>query len=436
MVDEISARISAAALRNRGYVRTSGRGATWRATITSTGTEYLAQVDGPDPPVPRQANVSVTQQLIDDIKAAGGSLRVPRKRWNDTNGTDYARRAQLAQSHGRVPAGSRLVVKSVSAEELLIELVSDEQAVDVCRRDSSATTAPITVPSRLGNHHPLAREFRNRTSLHEVSRNALPRVLRIIHALAHEAEKRGYEVACVKVDEDRYGRSEWSPARDGQLVVTIRGHPLPVRIWEKGCGQRGPYEQLLKQWKDDREQPLRFMRFVERPKPYDSGATGQLNAQALGSSYGRQSSWGDRSRWTLEDRLADLLRELEVQAAEAEERQRAREREEAERRRQWEAAVADAKRRFLEDHRLELLRRRVREWEEGEAIRAYCDAVEARYGSDAVEADPDAAQWLALAREQANRAQQLPRMPAEPEITAEALKPYLGRWSPYGPHRY
>ncbi len=37
---------------------------------------------------------------------------------------------------------------------------------------------------------------------------------------------------------------------------------------------------------------------------------------------------------------------------------------------QWEAAVADAKRRFLEDYRLELLRRRVRDWEEGEAIRA------------------------------------------------------------------
>jgi hypothetical protein len=324
----------------------------------------------------------------------------------------------------------------MSAEELLIALVPDEEAVDVGRRDSSATSAPISVPSRLRNHHPVAREFRNRTSLHEVSRDALPRVLRIVHALAHEAEKRGYEVACVKVHEDRYGRSEWSPGRNGQLVVTIRGHALPVRIWEKGCGRRGHYEQHLKQWKDDREQPVRRMRFVERPKPYDSGATGELNAQALGSSFGRQSSWGDRSRWTLEDRLADLLRELERQAAEAEERQRAGEREEAERQRQWEAAVQDAKRRFLEDHRREALRRRVREWEEGEAIRAYCEAVEARYGADAIAADSEATQWLALAREHANRAQQLPRMPAEPQITAEALKPYLGRWSPYGPHQY
>jgi len=67
------------------------------------------------------------------------------------------------------------------------------------------------------------------------------------------------------------------------------------------------------------------------------------------------------------------------------------------------------------------------------AIRAYCDAVEARHGNDAIAADPEAAQWLALARERASRAQQLPRMPADPEITHEALKPYLGGWSPYGP---
>src|SRR5689334_7434989 len=114
MADEISARISAAALRNRGFVRTSGRGSTWKATVTSAGTEYLGRVDSPNPPVPRQANVSVTQQLIDDVRAAGGSLRVPRKRWNDTDGVDYARRAQLAESYGRVPSGTRLVVKGVS----------------------------------------------------------------------------------------------------------------------------------------------------------------------------------------------------------------------------------------------------------------------------------------------------------------------------------
>lgn len=80
-----------------------------------------------------------------------------------------------------------------------------------------------------------------------------------------------------------------------------------------------------------------------------------------------------------------------------------------------------------------MLRNRVRAWEEAEAIRAYCDAVETRHGANVIAADPEAAQWLELAREHANRTQQLPRMPPDPEITSERLKPYLGKWSPYGP---
>jgi hypothetical protein len=76
----------------------------------------------------------------------------------------------------------------------------------------------------------------------------------------------------------------------------------------------------MKYWQEDREQPIRLMQFVERPKPYDSGPTGELNIEALGWSKGRQSSWGDRKRWTLDDRLPQLMRDLETQAGEAEER--------------------------------------------------------------------------------------------------------------------
>jgi hypothetical protein len=174
------------------------------------------------------------------------------------------------------------------------------------------------------------------------------------------------------------------------------------------------------------------MRFVERPRPYDSSATGELNIEALGWSNGRQSSWGDHKRWTLEDRLPQLMRELETQSAEAEQSRLAKEREDAERQRQWEAAMDSAKRRLVEDHRIEVLRSRVRAWQEADAIRAYCDAVEARHGTGGI-ANLDTAQWLELAREHADHAQRLPRMPVDPEITHDGLKPYLGRWSPYGP---
>jgi hypothetical protein len=435
VADSASARISAAALRNRGLVRTSGRGPSWTAMITAAGTEYLRQVEGPNPPLPRQPNTSVTQQLVDDVIVAGGSLRVPRKHWHEKDGVDYERRARLANSYRKVPPGSRLVVKTASEDELLVDLVAD-RIVEAGGDDSSRPSAPVAVPARVRNYHRVAREFRDRTSLHEISRKGLPRALRIVHALAVEAGRRGYEVACVSVSEDGYGRSDWKPAQDGQLAFTIDGHQLKVRIWEKGAGQRGPYEQQLRRWRHDREQPFRLMHFVDRPKPYDSRASGELNIEALGGSYGRQASWGDRTRWRLEDRLPNLLAELEIQAVEAEERRLAREREEAEQQRQWEAAIEHAKSRVVADDRLDVLRNRVRTWGEAEAIRAYCEAVETRYGADAIAADPDAAQWLAIARDYADEAQRVPGMPPDPEITHERLKPYLGGWSPYGPHRW
>ena len=174
------------------------------------------------------------------------------------------------------------------------------------------------------------------------------------------------------------------------------------------------------------------MLFLDRPKPYDSGATGELNIEALGWSHGRQSSWGDRKRWTLEDRLPQLMRELEIQAVEAEERRLAKEREEADRQRQWEAAMERAKLRLVEDHR-------VRSCEPESApgrrpTRSVPTATPSRHATGRDDhRRSDAAQWLAFARDHADRAQRLPEMPADPEITHEALKPYLGKWSPYGP---
>jgi hypothetical protein len=105
IMDGDSHRISAAALRNRGLVTTSGRGPTWWAEITQAGREYLARVNGPKPPVPRQANASVTQQLVDNVLAAGGLLRVPRKDPYDCDGVDHEHRARLAERYGKVPAG-------------------------------------------------------------------------------------------------------------------------------------------------------------------------------------------------------------------------------------------------------------------------------------------------------------------------------------------
>ena len=57
VADLVSARISSAALRNRGLVRTSGHGPTWKATITAAGKEYLQQVDGLERQILRSSTI-------------------------------------------------------------------------------------------------------------------------------------------------------------------------------------------------------------------------------------------------------------------------------------------------------------------------------------------------------------------------------------------
>ncbi|HVW46838.1 MAG TPA: hypothetical protein VHA76_07290, partial [Solirubrobacterales bacterium] len=437
-------KVSAAALRARGLVRIRGRGQTWNAELTDRGRAFLdgSAASRPTSPRSRPARLpatdrgphpsstrvldrpsSKTEQLVADVIAASGRLALPDE--TAKGGVNWRQRAYAAQRHGKVPDGKRLVV-SRGREGFVIELKDGLTGNELGAEE-------IHVPARLTKYHRVARQFRDHTDLQQISRKALSRALRIIHALAVEIERRGHQIECANAPPtDRYGRRERNAKDSAHLLVTVKGHEIGLRIYEKGVGLRGTWEQQKAYYEENR---LNFHLgyLPSRPTAYDKDATGQLNISLLGYSP-RQTTWGDRKRWRLDDRLGQVLRELETQADEAEERRLAREREEAERQRQWEAAMADAKRRFLEDHRLDVLRRRVRAWQAADAIRAYCDAVEARYGEAATQ--PDTAAWLELAREHADRLQRLPTMPADPEINNEGLKPYLGSWSPYGPDRW
>ena len=259
--------------------------------------------------------------------------------------------------------------------------------------------------------------------LHEVSRKELPRALRILHALATEAERRGYRVACALVPGDSYG-SNLKLSGNGQLVFTIGGHELKVRLWEKGCGPRAPYEQQMERWRQDRAKPFREMLFLDRPRPYDKGAMRDLNLAILGWAHGRQTSWGDRQRWRLEDRLPQLLRELETQATEAEERRLAKEREAAERRLTWEAAMETAKSGSSSTPTRSTSCESVLRPGRKQTRSAHTARLSSATARRASAADVDAERWLAFARDYANEAQRLPKMPEDPEVTRDALEPY------------
>lgn len=236
MGEDYSERITAGALRNRGLVTTTGRGRTWSAAITKEGIDYLARVDGPNPPIPREPNRPVSQRLVDEVIAAGGTLRVPRRPWGaaGTGQPDYERRVALAEHRGVVPPGKRLVITR-DRGELQIDLRDAPEG-------SPTAPMPVPVPERVARYHPVVTEFRGQKDRHEVSRAQLPRVSRILQGLVIEAERRGYAVRLPsKAKVSQQGCPDWSGDADGHLLIVIGDVRVALRVREDGIRGRAIY---------------------------------------------------------------------------------------------------------------------------------------------------------------------------------------------------
>src|SRR3954453_16206157 len=114
---------------------------------------------------PAAGALSKTEQLVADVIAAGGRLTLPDE--TARGGVNWRQRAYAAQRHGKVPPGKRLAVMW-NGERFVIELkdgaTGNQRVVD-----------ELHVPTRVARYHRVARQMRDRTSLHQISRKALPR---------------------------------------------------------------------------------------------------------------------------------------------------------------------------------------------------------------------------------------------------------------------
>jgi hypothetical protein len=115
---------------------------------------------------------------------------------------DYEHRARLAQQQRKAPAGKRITSHLVD-REVEIRL---EDAIP----GTDTAAIPVPVPQRITRLHPVAKRFRDDTDKHLVSRAQLARCVRIIHALATEAESRGYTVANVGSSTKSPRNNRWS----------------------------------------------------------------------------------------------------------------------------------------------------------------------------------------------------------------------------------
>lgn len=356
--------------------------------------------------------MSVTQQLVDDVIAAGGSLVVPQRSYWE-KGVDYEKRVQEAHRHGKVPAGKRLVITRLPATEMRIDLVDAPEGTDV-------ELSPVPVPERVGRYHAAARAFRDHADEHRISRAALPRAVRILQGLVVEAEARGFTVTSEKDQNDRYGRNRGTGR--GRTVLSMDGYSVTVDVAEEGM-------QSWWYWQQQNSVGYRSPSRAASRSSYEANATGRLTIELDGySRSGRQVRWSDRKRWTVEDKLPELLREVQVRVAEHRHRLAEQAAEAEARHRAWEAAVETAKVRYSQQRRADTLMDAVTAWQRAEAIREYCDAME-RTGTEI--------EWLKCARTYADQLSPPDSPPNIPDSFApanpEELRPYLDGWSPHPP---
>jgi sRNA-binding protein len=274
------------------------------------------------------------------------------------------------------------------------------------------------VPSQLRAPHPVIARLRDDEHRLVMPRARRRRSLLILQALAAEAERRGHAVHEEPIPEHQKSRpytylgdhypSRYS-RRDGAIRIAIGKFSYAITIEE------------------------------ESPQTADPEKAERLVVEiTLYRSQGRQCRWADRKRWKVEDLLGKILGELEKRAVEDTQHEAEEERAKAERRRRWELAIAEARRKAHETHDAAALREQTSHWRESQEINAYCQALAERIHHERPDAPGvrEAHEWLSWARAYAaslDPLQILPSRPEHPELQPGDLKPYLHGWSPYGP---
>ena len=378
VMTDSSHRTSAVALRNRGLAKVSKRGG-WHAEATEAGRHYLEHGDYP------------TEES--SPSKAPRPPRAPRTRTPKTTPPEPAEAATVIVEGG--PTESAAAVEGQP------------------RR--------VIVPERLVKPHPLVAELRDSKRGLGISKGLVPRALRIVHALALASEREGWAVSSVANTRDR-----WGNAWDSKDLFVIDTGELRegIRLGEEN--DRTPHTPTAYELK----QKERWS-YTTIPE-WDYQPSGRIYLEIDSNYDGRRHRWSDRQRWSIEEKLDQLLLELEERSAIEREKRLERERREVERQVQVDLAVAQAKVRLAEEHRAQALLFQAEAWQQTELIRGYLEALRRRI--ETIEEDSEREQamdWLRWCDQRVEAMDPLNGrlgFPEEPEATPEALAPFLPSW--------
>lgn len=430
--DQVTARDSTLAttvyaLRNRGLVVTPRIDGRWRAEITDAGRFYLEHGYHPErpnlpdqtgPPAKRRSSRPASEKkwstvpriaaetLLKLLEEQGGLVRIDDP--DDQARAAWRRAIAALKRQNLVPAGMHLRHHGRDEGDLLIELVQGEHPDAKYWEPRPQLTASEADPL----HAAVVKLSRDPAQL-RVSKGSRERALRLLHVLATEWERRGHAVA---VEADQPG-----------LTFTSGKSRFVLEVSEESDLVEAPHLEELEQ------KPTYSWQRVPVRSGYVSSGRLVLELPHSWDYNGRRRRWADRTRWSLEDKLGDVIKELEGRVRFDEERRIAEEREKRARQQQWEEAMAEARFRFAEDARIAALNKQMQAWETAAKVRAYCQATEAALPETP---DSDVAEWLQWMRDYADQIDPVIRGVQAPKLhepTAHELRPYLDRWSPYGP---
>jgi hypothetical protein len=393
---------------------TTSRGKTRGTTAKKRTITRKAPTPDSERPIPLVRRAKATT-LVEQLVADG---RVVISGPSDEEVTELRRVVDFAKRHDLAPPGKRIEKLRMWNRDLQISLVDGPHPNSL--RQSTEGVPTVPVPAQLRSPHPVVAALRDDRRRLMMPANLRKRALRLLQALAAEAVRRGHEVREQPVShrhrtraysyDGRHHPSTYS-RREGEVLLGIGDFTYTITIDQ------------------------------EHPESTDSERSDKL---AIDLGYGRanrQSKWGDRKRWKLDDVLGLVLREVETRAVEDAQRKADEERAKANREVRWQAAMDAARERAVQAQYAAVLREQVKHWREATELREYCDALEHRLAQADLAKDQasETREWLAWVRryiQAIDPLQQLPVMPTPPDPKPEDLKPYLKGWSPYGPERH
>lgn len=286
----------------------------------------------------------------------------------------------------------------------------------------AAVLEPVPVKDQVRSPHPAVKALRDDRVRLSMKREVRTRALRILDAIARASLARGYKVNAPR------SQSGYRHAK-GYLKVTVNGHSNVIDLDE--LNDRAPHEPTKQELRDKERYPW------TRIPTHDQVPSGRLRLKLLNGWAIRQDAFSDTKTINLEDRLPNVLHELELRAAAAEERDQRLERERQERERRWEQVRDQAMVKLRDQHRVRTLMKQAEQWEQANQLDAYLHAMVQRVEElDGEEEKTAAAEWLTWAKEYRQRLEPLRqtlRLPADPEFTPDALAPFMRGMSPYGP---